>query len=83
MEHLAFCSMGKNSEYIRIRADNELKAALKAAAERQDRKESDQARFILRRALGLVAAEDEANYEVARGDPKKHPGRLRKAAQGD
>ncbi len=59
MESLAFCTMAKKDEFIRIRADEDLKAALHEAAQRSDRKEADQARYLLRIALGLVDASAE------------------------
>jgi ribosomal protein L29 len=58
--------MGKKEEYIRIRSDEELKRALKAAAERSDRKEADQTRYLLRLALGLVDAEKDVKEIKAR-----------------
>jgi len=64
MEHLDFPIMGKKSKFIRVRADEELKVALKEAADAAERKESDQARYILRVALGLVAAEEAALYKT-------------------
>lgn len=45
--------MSKKDEFIHIRSDEELQAALKASAARSDRKITDQARYILRMALGL------------------------------
>ena len=70
MERLAFPVMPKKNEFIRIRADNELKKALTEAAERHDRQEADQARYILRVALGLVVAEDSTAYKIR--DPIRH-----------
>lgn len=64
MARLAFPTMPKKNEFIRIRADNELKKALTEAAERHDRQEADQARYILRVALGLVIAEDSGAYKI-------------------
>ncbi len=58
--------MGKKTEYIHIRADAELKAALAEAAARSIRTEADQARYLLMRALGLIA-EDITPYQ--RGKP--------------
>lgn len=37
-----------------MRSDEELKEALRISAARSDRKEADQARFLLRLALGLT-----------------------------
>jgi len=45
--------MAKKTQFIRIRVDEDLKRALKEAADRDDRSEADQARHILRKALGL------------------------------
>lgn len=42
--------------FIRIRSDKELKDALKNAAAQDDRQEADQARHLLRVALGLSPA---------------------------
>lgn len=58
MESLLYSPMGKKDEYIRIRSDEDLKLALKQAADRSDRKESDQARYLLRLALGLIDDEE-------------------------
>jgi hypothetical protein len=57
--------MAKKDEFIRIRSDEDLKAALKEAAARSDRKEADQARYLLRIALGLIDPEEDAR-EVTR-----------------
>lgn len=46
-------SMSKKDEFIHIRADEELHAALEESAKRCDRKRADHARYILRMALGL------------------------------
>jgi hypothetical protein len=51
--------MGGKNEFIHIRADDELKAALKQAAQRADRKDSDQARHLLRLALGLITEDED------------------------
>lgn len=73
MEPLAFFTMGKKDKFIRIRSDDELKDALRKAGERCDRKEADQARWILRRVLGLTAAEDESVYEITpKADKRQH-----------
>lgn len=45
--------MSKKDDFIHIRSDEELHAALAESAARSDRKMTDQARYILRMALGL------------------------------
>lgn len=59
MQAVGFSSMSKKDEFIRIRSDEELKAALKEDASRVDRKEADQARYLLRVALGLIDPAEE------------------------
>lgn len=49
--------MAKKNEFLRVRANEALKAALRASAERSRRKEADQARYILEVALGLIEEE--------------------------
>jgi hypothetical protein len=44
---------GKKTDYIHIRSDQELKTALERAAKGADRTIADQARYLLRIALGL------------------------------
>jgi hypothetical protein len=56
--------MAKKTEFIRIRVDTELKQALDDEAHRQDRQEADQARHLLRKALGLVVSEKEPDYSL-------------------
>lgn len=68
-------SMQKKNEFIRIRVDEELKTALKEAAAREDRQESDQARYILRRGLGLVPSIDNSGISRKKG-PSTFPRRL-------
>lgn len=60
--------MAKKTEYIHIRADQELKDALSKAAARHVRGEADEARYILMKGLGLLIEEDAAPY--ARGEPR-------------
>lgn len=70
-------AMAKKSKFIRIRSDDELKAAIAAAAAKSDRQEADQARYILRVALGLLEPEGDHVYETrlkTRGDPQKLKG---------
>jgi hypothetical protein len=63
MEHIEFYPpMGGKKDFIHIRSDSELKAALDAAAKRADRKYTDQARYLLRLALGLVSGDDDQVY---------------------
>jgi hypothetical protein len=66
--------MGKKSQFIRIRADEALKEALAKAAERDVRAEADEARFLLMKALGLIAAEEVATYEVPLRPHRKRQG---------
>lgn len=44
---------GKKGKFLHIRSDEELHAALQAAAQRACRRDTDQARYLLRMALGL------------------------------
>ncbi len=53
------CMAGKKGKFLHIRSDEELHAALKAAADRSCRKDTDQARYLLRLALGLQTDEAE------------------------
>lgn len=46
--------MGGKKDFIHIRAGDDLKAALKASADRACRKESDHARYLLSLMLGLI-----------------------------
>lgn len=74
MAQVGFASMGGNNSYIRIRADAALKQALKAAAKRYDRKEADQARHIIRLALGLVEPEMPVEHDPRAGPHHKKTG---------
>ena len=71
MERVAYTPMGKRSEYIRIRADEELKTALSKAAARDVRTEADEARYLLLRALGLLASEETPTYKIDIAPQKK------------
>lgn len=79
---LEFGIMAKKNEFLRVRADEALKAALKASAERCRRKEADQARYILEVALGLIQEEGplfmERTQEI-RGNSHKGGSEKRKA----
>lgn len=68
MKLLDFPAMTKKADFIHIRSDEELKAALEADAAKHDRKLTDHARYLLRVALGLS--------EGAAMHPKK-PGPIR------
>lgn len=68
MGYVLSAPMGKKNEFIRIRADDVLKDALAKAAERDIRTEADEARYLLMRALGLIA-EDITPYQ--RGKPSQ------------
>lgn len=75
-------TMAKKSKFIRIRADDELKAAIASAAAKADRQEADQVRYILRVALGLRGAESDLVYRArfkVRGDTQKATGTQKKA----
>lgn len=64
-------AMGKKEKYIHIRSDEDLKAALKESAGKHMRKESDEARYLLMKALGLLIEEDTTPYQV-RGRPSQN-----------
>lgn len=78
MELLALAPMGKKNEFIRIRADDALKAALSRAAAQDIRSEADEARYLLMKALGLLAAEEVEPY--ATRNPRTHPEQKKKGA---
>lgn len=78
MELLALSSMGKKNEFIRIRADDALKEALAKAAAKDIRTEADEARYLLMKALGLLAAEEVEPY--ATRNPRSHPEQKKKGA---
>lgn len=63
----------KKNDFIHIRSDAELKAALDLAAKRADRKYTDQARYLLRLVLGLVDPEEDGMYRkrVEKASPRK------------
>lgn len=75
MEQVAFHSMGKKNEFIRIRADDALKEALAKAAQRDVRTEADEARYLLMRSLGLLAAEEQSTYTARPPTEHKKQGR--------
>lgn len=58
MSYIISVPMGKKNEFIRIRSDDALKAALAESAKRHIRQESDEARFLLMKSLGLLKEED-------------------------
>lgn len=62
--------MGRKTSFLRVRCDYELYKAIAASAERDDRRKADQARYILRLALGLNA-DDESDRITARLKPFK------------
>lgn len=70
MGYVLSAPMGKKNEFIRIRADDVLKDALAKAAERDIRTEADEARYLLMRALGLIA-EDITPYQRGKPSQKK------------
>lgn len=69
--------MGKKTEYIHIRADTDLKEALARAAQRDIRTESDEARYLLMKALGLLIEEDAPTYRI-----RAHPEQKKKGNDG-
>lgn len=66
--------MGKKTEFIRIRADDALKDALAYAAQRDVRSESDEARYLLMKALGLLVEEETPPYQTRAHPPQKKKG---------
>ena len=64
-------TMGKKTKYIHIRADDDLKAALGRAAAKDVRSEADEARYLLLKALGLLAAEEQEPYSLIHDKPLK------------
>lgn len=64
MNALVCQGMGKKSEFIRIRADDQLKEALAKAAARDIRTEADEARYILMKELGLLIEEESTTYRL-------------------
>ena len=68
--------MGGKNDFIHIRSDEELKRALKESAIQSDRKEADQARFLLRLALGL------SNEEKIVRAAKKRIAQMQAASEG-
>ena len=50
--------MGRKSSFLRVRCDSELYKAIVDSAEHSDRRKADQARYILRLALGLNVDEE-------------------------
>mgnify|MGYP001606058153 CR=1 FL=1 len=84
VKSLAFQAMSKKDEFIHIRSDEELKLALEESAARCDRKITDQARYILRMALGLSEEGGErerlqGRTKAMRGTPHKGGGEKSKA----
>lgn len=60
--------MGGMNKYIHIKSSEQLKAALEESAKRHMRKETDEARYLLMKALGLLVEEETPPYET-RGHP--------------
>ena len=60
--------MGGMDKYIHIKSGRELKDALADSAKRHMRKETDEARYLLMKALGLLAEEETPPYQT-RGHP--------------
>lgn len=57
----------KKTESIRIRVDAEMKMVLNEMADRDDRTEQDEARHLLRIALGLKPSETRASEKKTAG----------------
>lgn len=65
----------KKDVFIRVRSDEELKKALQERASHEDRSEADEARHLLRIALGLkepvadpvYVAESRTTYRLVKG----------------
>jgi len=55
--------MGGKGSFFRVRADERLKAALKASADRANRQEADQARHLIMLALGLIDDSEEKTVQ--------------------
>lgn len=66
--------MGGMDKYIHIKSDDELKAALAESAKRHMRKETDEARYLLMKALGLLIEEDVPPYRIRAIPPQKKNG---------
>lgn len=58
--------------FLRIRCDEPLRKALNASAEACDRKKADQARYILRLALGLNVDEETDRISARLKPYKRH-----------
>lgn len=61
MEPLGFRVMGGKGKFIRIRADDVLKAALSKSAAVHVRQEADEARYLLMKVLGLLEQDEVVN----------------------
>ncbi len=64
--------MGKKGEFIRIRADADLKHALAESAKLHIRQEADEARYLLMKSLGMIR-EDIEPYRKLEPQKKKTP----------
>lgn len=64
--------MGKKGEFIRIRADADLKQALAASAKLHIRQEADEARYLLMKSLGMIR-EDIEPYRKLEPQKTKTP----------
>lgn len=62
--------MGKKGEFIRIRADADLKQALAQSAKLHIRQEADEARYLLMKSLGMIR-EDIEPYRKLEPQKKK------------
>jgi len=65
--------MSAKTYFSRFRCDKELKLALQASADLADRQIADQARYILRLALGLNTPEEDERIRTRLRDFKYKP----------
>jgi len=65
--------MAAKTYFSRFRCDKELQLALKASADLADRQIADQARYILRLALGLSTPEEDERIRERLRDFKYKP----------
>ena len=64
--------MARKTYFMRLRCDEELYKALNASADHCDRRKADQARYILRLALGLNVDEETERINERMRPLKKH-----------
>jgi hypothetical protein len=64
--------MARKNFFLRVRCDQELNKAIHASADHCDRRKADQARYILRLALGLNVDEETDTISSRLKPYKKH-----------